>query len=194
MRSISLVGKTVWVMGLLVASVGAVALLARASQQGAQQAAESPSQSAELKVLDAWSGKWTTQGKLYDTPYSHAGEITITMTCGWSSYGGYMICDHVINGPSGKHNDLSVYTYNPADKSYKFCGLDRSGVPRATPLTIDGKVWSYDSDEEEKGAKIHIKTINDFSKPGVVTWNTKFTADGGAHWTLMNEGVDTKQP
>jgi hypothetical protein len=67
-------------------------------------------------------------------------------------------------------------------------------VPRATPLTIDGKVWSYDSDEEEKGAKIHIKTINDFSKPGVVTWNTKFTADGGAHWTLMNEGVDTKQP
>jgi len=85
-----------------------------------------------------------------------------------------MICDHLITGPSGKHNDLSIYTYIEADKSYKFCGFDRTGAPRATPLTIEGTVWSYDSDEEQKGKKIHIKTINAFSKPGTVTWNTKF--------------------
>ncbi len=60
--------------------------------------------------------------------------------------------------------------------SYKFCGFDRC-TPRATPLTIDGSIWSYDTDEEQKGKKIHIKTINDFSKPGIVTWNTKFTDD-----------------
>jgi len=103
-----------------------------------------------------------------------------------------MICDHLISGPSGKRNDLSIYTYNETDKSYKFCGFDRTGIPRATPLTIEGAIWSYDSDEEEKGKKIHVKTINDFSKPGVVSWNTKFTDDNGAHWTLMNEGVDTR--
>jgi hypothetical protein len=45
---------------------------------------------------------------------------------------------------------------------------------------------------EKDGKKIQIKTINDFSKPGVVTWNTKYSDDAGAHWTLMNEGVDTK--
>ena len=38
----------------------------------------SPPQSSALKVLDAWTGQWTTHGKLYDTPYSHAAEITIT--------------------------------------------------------------------------------------------------------------------
>jgi hypothetical protein len=152
----------------------------------------SPPQSSALKVLDAWTGQWTTHGKLYDTPLSHAGEITITMTCAWSAYGGYMICDHLFTGPSGTRNDLSIYTYNESEKSYKFCGFDRSGTPRATPLTIDGSIWSYDTDEEQKGKKIHIKTINDFSKPGIVTWNTKFTDDGGAHWTLMNEGTDTR--
>jgi hypothetical protein len=173
---------------LLVITVSIVALtsLSGSSQQSP------PRQAPELKVLDAWTGRWSTVGKLYDTPYSRAGDIRITMTCGWSAYSGYMICDHLITGPSGKRNDLSIYTYNETDKSYKFCGFDRTGVPRATPLSIEGPVWSYDSDEEEKGKKIHIKTINDFSKPGIVTWNTKFTDDGGAHWTLMNEGVDTR--
>ena len=90
-----------------------------------------PSQSSALKVLDAWTGQWTTHGKLYDTPYSHAAEITIT---------------HL----------------------------------------------EFDTDEEQKGKKIHIKTINDFSKPGIIAWNTKFTDDAGAHWTLMNEGTDTR--
>jgi hypothetical protein len=31
-----------------------------------------------------------------------------------------------------------------------------------------------------------------FSKPGIVLWNTKFSSNGGAHRTLMNEGVDSK--
>jgi hypothetical protein len=149
-------------------------------------------QPPELKKLDAWSGQWTTKGKRYETAYSHAGEITVTMNCGWSTYGGYMICDHLVIGLSGQRNELSIFTYNQADKSYKFCGLDQTGVPRTTLLTIEGNVWSFDSDDEENGKIVHTTTINDFSKPGVVMWNTKFSADGGAHWTLMNEGVDTK--
>lgn len=156
------------------------------------QPAQQTQQSPELKKLDAWTGRWTTQGKLYDTAFSHAGEITITLTCAWSSYGGYMICDHLFSGPAGKRNDLTIYTYNPAEHAYKFYSVDQTGVPRVVPLTIEGNNWTYDSEMERDGKKIQIKTINDFSKPGIVTWNTKFSADAGAHWTLMNEGVDTK--
>jgi hypothetical protein len=85
-------------------SILAPTTLSHSSQQ------PSPPQSPALKVLDAWTGQWTTRGKLYDTPYSHAGEITITMTCGWSAYGGYMLCDHLFTGPSGTRNDLTIYT------------------------------------------------------------------------------------
>jgi hypothetical protein len=170
-----------------------ILLFAMAAASRRAPPADSQAQAPELKVLDAWTGTWTTHGKLYDTAHSKAGTITITMSCGWSAYGGYMICDHLMDGHSGKRNDLSVYTYNQADKSYKFCGFDRTGVPSTTPLTIQGSIWSYDREGEQDGKKFQIKTINDFSKPGVVTWNTKFSADGGAHWTLMNEGVDTKQ-
>ena len=84
------------------------AALLRASAQSTQP--------PELKKLDLWSGQWTTKGKLYDTPHSHVGEITITMTCGWSAYAGYMICDHLINGPAGRRNDLSIFTFNQAAK------------------------------------------------------------------------------
>ena len=172
------------VLCVILCLMGAIAARLRASAQS--------NQPPELKKLDVWSGQWTTKGKLYDTPHSHAGEITITMTCAWSAYGGYMICDHLINSRAGQRNDLSIFTYNLADKSYKFCGFHQTGVPRSTPLTIEGNTWSYDADEEENGKKVHVKTINDFSHPGIVTWNTKFSEDGGAHWTLMNEGVDTK--
>jgi len=68
---------------LLVITVSIIALttLSRSSQQG------HPPQAPELKALDAWTGRWTTHGKLYDTPYSRAGDIAITMTCGWSLMG-----------------------------------------------------------------------------------------------------------
>lgn len=178
------------ILCVITASMASLAKLSHASLPS-NAASQSP-QSAELQKLDAWTGRWTTHGKLYDTAYSHAGDITITMTCNWSAYNGYMICDHLFTGPRGKSNDLTIYTYNPADKSYKFCSVDQSGAPRATPMSIDGNIWTYNSEMEKDGKKILIKTINDFSKPGVVTWNTKFSADAGSNWTLMNEGVDTK--
>jgi len=174
---------------LLICSTSGLTALSRTSRQSQQTV---QARRSELKHLDAWSGQWTTQGKLYDTPYGHAGIITIAMTCGWSAYNGYMICDHLFNGPAGKRNDLTVYTYNQADNSYKFYSVDQTGAPRTVPLTIEGDIWTYNSEMEKDGKKILIKTINDFSKPEIVVWNTKFSADAGAHWTLMNEGIDTK--
>jgi hypothetical protein len=156
---------------LIVVSMSGLAALSPASFR--QQPARPPQQTPELKKLDAWTGRWAT-------------------TCAWSAYGGYMVCDHLFSGPAGKRNDLTIYTFNPADHSYKFYSVDQTGVPRAVPLTIEGNLWTYDSEMEKDGKKIQIRTINDFSKPGIVTWNTKFSADAGPHWTLMNEGVDTK--
>jgi hypothetical protein len=175
---------------LLVAAMSTLAALSLASHSSTVSA--QAQQSAELKRLDAWRGQWTTRGRLYKTAYSPEGEITITMTCGWSAYNAYMICDHLFSGPRGKSDDITIYTYNATDKSYKFYNVDQSGTPRNTPMTVEGDIWTYSSEMEKDGKKIPIKTINDFSNPGVVTWNTKYSDDAGAHWTLMNEGVDTK--
>jgi hypothetical protein len=174
---------------LSIFSMSGLTALSRASRQRQQTV---QAQKPKLKYLDAFSGRWTTHGKLYDTPYSHAGVITITMTCGWSPYKGYMICDHLVSGPAGKRNDLTIYTYDQADNSYKFYSLDQTGLPHSVSLTIEGDIWTYNSDMEKDSKKILIKTINDFSKPDIVVWNTKFSDDAGVHWTLMNEGTDTK--
>lgn len=176
-------------MALIVCSASGLTIWSRTSRPSQQTSAM---QATELKRLDAWSGRWTTEGKLLDTPYSHAGKIAITTTCGWSAYNGYMICDHLFSGPSGSHNDLTVYVYNPADKTYTLCSVGPAGTPQSVPLTIEGNIWTYNSEMEKDGKKILIKTTNDFSKPGTVLWNTKFSSDGGAHWTLVNEGVDSK--
>jgi hypothetical protein len=111
-------------MALILCSISGLTVASRVSRLSQQTPqAWKPG----LKNLDVWNGRWTTQGKLYDTAYSHAGNITIAMTCGWSVYNGYMICDHLFNGPAGKRNDLTVYTYNPADNSYKFYSVDQTG-------------------------------------------------------------------
>ena len=177
------------VLSVVLCALTVLALLSRASRQPQQVA---PPQAPQLKKLDALTGRWTTQGSVLDTPYSHAGNITITATCGWSAYNGYLICDHLFSGPNGKSNDLTIYTYDSAANSYRFYSVDSSGVPHSVPLTVENNIWTYNGEMEKDGKKILIRTVNDFSKPGILEWNSKVSADAGAHWTPTSSGTDTK--
>jgi hypothetical protein len=149
--------------------------------------------SPALKKLDVWIGHWTTQRQAKDTPYSRARSISSETTCAWSANHGYMICDQLINDAGVISNELSIYTYSEREKAYKFFGLDMNGQPRSVPLTIEGNVWTYGGKPfEANGKKIQIRTTNEFVSPTTVIFRTEYSDDGGAHWTLINEGKDTK--
>ena len=148
--------------------------------------------SSALEKLDAWTGHWRARGESLATAYSHAASLSSETTCQWSINHGYMICDQMIDGPKGRMNALSIYTYSEADKAYRFYGIDQSGQPRTPPLTIQGNVWTYGGGFEADGKQIQIRTVNEFETPSKVDWRTEFSSDGGQHWSLMNHGTETR--
>src|SRR5215467_1658919 len=97
-----------------------------------------------LEKLGAFAGKWESKGKSLDTPFSKAGTNSAETNCNWSPNRGYLVCDQTVHTSDGTSNDLSIYTYNAADKSFSFFGLSRNDSHVRTPkLTIDGNLWTY---------------------------------------------------
>lgn len=181
--------RNIWVSSLILTCV--LATTGRA-QQKAKPSSVSAMSPASQK-LEVWAGRWTITGQAKETPYSHASTFSSETTCGWSANRGYMLCDQLINLPTGAINQLSVYTYSETDKSYKFFGLDQNSDPRVIPLTIEGNVWTYGGKPfDDHGKQILIRTLNEFVSPALVNFRTEYSDDGGAHWTLMNEGKDIK--
>ena len=56
-------------------------------------------------------------------------------------------------------------------------------------LQINGNVWTYPGGYEANGKKIQIRTTNDFSVPGIETFKTEFSDDGGVHWVVTLQGT-----
>jgi hypothetical protein len=151
-----------------------------------------PQTGSELNKVDVWAGHWTTQGESMDSAFSSAGKLSSDMTCAWSPYHGYMMCDQLIDSPNGKMNSLSVYTYSEKENAFKFYGLDKDGMPRSTAVTVKNTLWTYTGSFESKGKKIDVRTMNIFMSADKVLWHTEYSDDGGQHWVLMNQGSDTR--
>ncbi len=71
-----------------------------------------PKIAPEISKMDVWVGTWESQTQVMTTPYSEAASMTSEMTCTWSPHHGFILCDHLMNGPTGISNSLSVYTYD----------------------------------------------------------------------------------
>lgn len=154
--------------------------------------ARSPDASSPLSKLSPFVGKWRAGGEMKGTAYSEARLSVSENSCDWSANRGFLICDQIIQSPSGPSNDLSIYTYNEKDHAFAFFGLSRNNPePRATKLTIEGDLWTYSDEENDNGKHIRFRTTNRFTSPSTMVWRSEFSEDG-VRWILMGEGQDTR--
>jgi len=145
------------------------------------------------KKLGAFVGKWQSEGTFQETAISHAGKVSSVIDCGWSPQGNFLICEQQITDSTGKHIQLSIFSYNSKDGNYTISSMAGPGrTPWNGTLTIEGNIWTYPGGFERDGKKIQIRTINDFSVPGTETFKTEFSEDGGAHWTTSLQGTAHK--
>ena len=147
----------------------------------------------ELDKLGAFQGHWRTTGEIKETRYSKAKiKSQDEMTCGWTSNHGFMICDQLIHAGGLINNELSIYTYNPAEHCFAFFGVARNDQQaRTTKLTITGNLWTYWDEEDDGGKHVSFRTTNRFVSPDRVEWRSEYSEDG-MHWVLMGEGADTR--
>lgn len=145
------------------------------------------------KKLAAFLGKWQGEGEFFDTPYSKAAKVASSIDCYWSPQGDFLVCEQHITDPAGAHTQLSIYSYNAKDDNYTITSMAGPGKqPWNGTVIINGNIWTYPGGYEDDGKKIEIRTINDFSVPGVESFKTEFSDDGGAHWTLTLQGTAHK--
>lgn len=167
---------------LAVASMGWAALQTSTSDQ----------QAATAK-LGVFVGRWQSEGTGFETEFSHADKYSSAIDCGWSPQRNFLICEQAISDSSGKHTQLSIFSYNSKDKNYTISSMAGPGKqPWIGTVIIEANIWTYPGGFEANGKKIQMRTTNDFSVPGTETFKTEFSKDGGAHWTVMLQGAAHK--
>jgi hypothetical protein len=146
----------------------------------------------ELTKMDVWVGTWESQTQVMTTPYSEAASMTSEMTCAWSPHHGFILCDHLMNSANGVSNSLSVYTYDEANKTYKFFGVDKDDSPREVPMQVKGNVWSFGTEVKSQDKTIMFLTNDEFLSDKVMHFRTEFSEDNGRNWKELNQGQLTK--
>ncbi len=148
---------------------------------------------AATKKLGVFVGKWQSEGAFFDTPYSKAGKVSSQIDCDWSPQSNFLICEQLITDSDGKHNQLSIFSYNSKDGNYTISSMAGPGKqPWNGTVLINGNIWTYPGDFEANGKKVQIRTTNDFSVSGTESFKTEFSDDGGAHWIVTLQGTAHK--
>jgi hypothetical protein len=153
---------------------------------------EVPKIAPEITKMDVWVGTWESKTEVMTTPYSEAASVTSEMTCAWSPHHGFILCDHLMNSPTGVSNSLSVYTYDETGKTYKFFGVDKDASPREIPMQVKGNVWSFGTEVQNQDKTIMFLTNDEFVSDKVMHFRTEFSDDNGRNWKELNQGQLTK--
>jgi hypothetical protein len=146
----------------------------------------------ELTRMNVWVGRWQSETRVLNTPYSEAASVTSEMTCSWSPNHGFVLCDHLMHGVDGTTNSLSVYTYDERDKVYKFFGVEKDSYPREVPMQVKGNVWSFGTEVQNQDKTIMFLTSDEFVSDKSMRFRTEFSDDNGQHWKELNQGELTK--
>lgn len=164
---------------------GVLAMLVLLPCLCAPTSAQSPvadSQTATQK-LGAFLGQWETEAVFMGS------KATSKLECRWSPRGNFLICEQLVTLTQGQQMQLTVYSWNAKEGAYTFSTFSNPGeAPSSGQVAIDGNRWTYSFSFEQDGKKMLLRTINEFTAPGVETFRTERSDDGGAHWTVFLEG------
>jgi len=141
--------------------------------------------------MDVWVGTWESQTQVMTTPYSEAASMTSEMTCTWSPHHGFILCDHLMNGPTGISNSC-LCTLRRDCQTYKFFGVNKDDSPREVPMQVKGNVWSFGTEVQNQDKTIMFLTNDEFLSDKVMHFRTEFSEDNGRNWKELNQGQLTK--
>jgi len=139
----------------------------------------------QLKILDAFEGKWNTEGKVYDSPYGPASEITGIDTYEWLP-GGYFLI-HNVNVLIGGVNSIAIEIigYDTLNNNYFMHSYDNQGNNIIMQASINNKNLIF------TGEKIRYK--GKFSDDGMsITGNWEYL-DDDLNWKLWMDIKLTKK-
>jgi hypothetical protein len=102
-----------------------------------------PKPDPAFKRLDAFVGKWNTQGQIKESPFGPAGKIIGTDTYEWLSGGFFLI--HRVNVRMGdqRNESIEIIGYDASSKTYPMHSFDSQGNSIVMQASVVGDTWTF---------------------------------------------------
>ncbi len=176
------------------AALGAAFLLALTAGAAAQDSSSSPH-----RKLAVWAGHWKVRIETKETQFGHARTENYDTKCSFLPHGTFMVCEYLSLQPDpvdsgGAINDVSLLYYSDVDKTFKYTNVAPQGGPREDVFHVDGNVWTRPFQiQRRSGGVADAREIYTFVSPNKQLGRLEISTDKGAHWTVVNEAVGTKE-
>ncbi len=174
------------------AALGAVFLLALTAGATAQDS------SSPRDKLAVWAGRWKRHGEVKETQFGHARTFDYDVQCSFLPHAAFMACSSLSLMPDPNHgnrisNGANLFYYSDVDKTFKYTEVHPEGGPREGTALVDGNVWTEPVEIPRPGggtADAHFQYT--FVSSDKMLARFEISLDKGAHWTVVDEFVDTK--
>lgn len=148
--------------------------------------------------LALWAGHWKIRIETKETQFGHARTEDFDGKCSFLPHGAFMACEYLSlqPDPDAGHviNDVALLYYSDADKTFKYTNVAPEGGPREDLFHVDGNVWTRPFEiPRRSGGVADAREIYTFVPPDKHLTRLEISIDKGAHWTLVNEAVGTKE-
>jgi len=158
----------------------------------AQQLA-TPKPSPEHKKLSAFVGTWKDEAEMKPGPFGPGGKMSLTETCEWFTGGFSVVCRTDATGFMGDLETLSVLSYDPEEKVYRFNEFNSVGWSDSAKATVAGDTWTFDGESKMGGKLIKSRSTIKLSSPDSATMTSEMSVDGGPMTLFMElKGTSVK--
>jgi hypothetical protein len=160
----------------------------------AQEPGRPPQPSPANKKLGVFVGTWKDEAEMKPGPFGPGGKLSLTETCEWFTGGFSVVCHTDTTGFMGDLKTLTVLTYDPDEKLYRFYEFNSVGLSESAKGTVDGDTWMFDGESKMGGKVIKSRSTIRLSSPDSAVVRSEVSVDGGPMTLLMElKGTRVKQ-
>lgn len=144
---------------------------------------------AGINAVTAYAGSWKSHIVHVTTAYSKARveDTALTNEC-WRS-AGYVACDQIVSGVSSA---LIVFTYDAKHRLYHSYGVPPDGSPaNRGDLIITGTTWTFPWQDTDKGKRVYVRIINQFTDPDTIQFREEYSLDN-RRWIVTARGIERR--
>src|SRR5687768_9428808 len=110
---------------------------------GAQVSQYPPKPDPALKLLDAFVGKWNTEGQIKESPFGPAGKLIGTDTYEWLASGFFLIHRVDVRMGDQKNESIEMISYDASSNTYPMHSFDSQGNSIVMQARITGDTWTF---------------------------------------------------
>ena len=160
----------------------------------AHQLTGTPQPSFEHKKLGVFVGTWEDKAEMKPSPFGPGGKMSLTETCEWFTGGFSIVCHAETTGFIGDLKTLSVLSYDPEEKVYRFYEFNSMGRTTTAKGIVDGDTWTFDGESKMGNKLIKSRFTIKILSPDSAVMRSEVSVEGGPMNLFMElKGTREKQ-